>query len=115
MKIQTIHTSAIGDVLNESSATGFRITNADGHSVELRIENDVVSLKTGKHKTVLMVGASAAITGKQFTGIVVDDLMPPRKQVCYDCYEKVTWLAPDGRCASCTRMTPDEVTGSAPD
>lgn len=33
------------------------------------------------------------------------------KKYCYQCYASVNWLAPDGRCAKCTRMTPDEVGG----
>lgn len=30
---------------------------------------------------------------------------------CYGCNEKVTWLAPDGRCKSCTRLTIEEIQG----
>lgn len=30
---------------------------------------------------------------------------------CYGCGEKVDWLAPDGRCGDCTRLTPEEVVG----
>lgn len=28
---------------------------------------------------------------------------------CYQCDKPVEWLAPDGRCGECTRLTPDEV------
>lgn len=31
------------------------------------------------------------------------------KRQCYGCHEYVTWLAPDSRCSSCTRLSPDEV------
>lgn len=31
---------------------------------------------------------------------------------CYQCDEKVSWLAPDGRCSICTRCTPEEVAGT---
>ena len=30
---------------------------------------------------------------------------------CYECDAEVHWLAPDGRCAKCTRYTPDQVEG----
>lgn len=33
------------------------------------------------------------------------------KQYCYQCYEVVNWLAPDGRCAKHTRLTPEEIRG----
>jgi hypothetical protein len=32
---------------------------------------------------------------------------------CYDCERKVKWLAPDGRCGSCTICTPEEIAGGA--
>ena len=38
MKTSTIHTSTLGDVLNPSSATGFRIEESPGRIVELRSE-----------------------------------------------------------------------------
>ena len=38
MKTYTIHSSALGDVLNPSSATGFRVVDErTGRSVELRV------------------------------------------------------------------------------
>lgn len=30
---------------------------------------------------------------------------------CYQCDQEVLWLAPDGRCACCTRCTPEELLG----
>jgi hypothetical protein len=30
---------------------------------------------------------------------------------CYQCDVETTWLAPDSRCGSCTRHTPDEIRG----
>ena len=30
---------------------------------------------------------------------------------CYECEEEVKWLADDGRCKDCTRLTPEEVEG----
>ncbi len=32
-------------------------------------------------------------------------------KTCYQCEKKVAWLAPDSRCASCTRWTPEEIRG----
>lgn len=34
---------------------------------------------------------------------------------CYECEEKVNWLASDGRCKGCTRLTPEEVQGITED
>lgn len=34
---------------------------------------------------------------------------------CYECDAEVHWLAPDGRCAKCTRYTPDQVIGEGTD
>lgn len=103
MRIQTIHANALGDVLNESSATGFRITDDRGNVAELR--NDM---------TVRVNGATYSV---EYLADIAHALRlaPIRKQTCYQCDQDVTWLAPDGRCASCTRTTPAEVTGSAPD
>ena len=30
---------------------------------------------------------------------------------CYQCENKVEWLAPDSRCGACTRWTPEEILG----
>lgn len=30
---------------------------------------------------------------------------------CYECESRVWWLAPDGRCVECTRLTPAQLTG----
>jgi hypothetical protein len=32
-------------------------------------------------------------------------------KTCYQCEGRVSWLAPDGRCKKCTRMTAEEVRG----
>ncbi len=32
-------------------------------------------------------------------------------RLCYECDTPVHWLAPDGRCAKCTRCTPEQVKG----
>lgn len=37
----------------------------------------------------------------------------PSLPVCYECLKPVLWLAPDGRCKSCTRCTPEDITGGA--
>lgn len=34
-------------------------------------------------------------------------------QNCYQCDRLAPWLAPDSRCAKCTRLTPEEVRGDA--
>lgn len=39
MKAQTIHANACGDVLNVTSAAGFRVEDANGRVVELRVES----------------------------------------------------------------------------
>jgi len=33
--------------------------------------------------------------------------------LCYQCFKPVKWLAPDSRCCSCTRCTPEEITWGA--
>lgn len=38
MKTQTIHSNKMGDVLNTTTATGFRATDGEGKPVELRTE-----------------------------------------------------------------------------
>ena len=42
----------------------------------------------------------------------VMDLLPVENpQICYQCDKAVKWLAPDGRCDQCTRLTPEEIRG----
>ena len=31
---------------------------------------------------------------------------------CYQCGKECGWLAPDSRCADCTRYTPEEIIGN---
>lgn len=31
--------------------------------------------------------------------------------ICYQCDNRVMWLAPDSRCKDCTRFTPEEIQG----
>lgn len=45
MRIQTIHTNKFGKVLNESSATGFLITDDQGRKLEAHAENGRVMLQ----------------------------------------------------------------------
>lgn len=35
----------------------------------------------------------------------------PKQFECYQCEKVVPYLFPDSRCASCTRISPDELTG----
>jgi Zn finger protein HypA/HybF involved in hydrogenase expression len=35
----------------------------------------------------------------------------PTVLICYECDAEVKWLAPDGRCSKCTRMTVNEIVG----
>jgi YD repeat-containing protein len=47
MKIQTIHTNALGRVLNETNATGFRITDDQGRVVEVTANGKGTAFKFG--------------------------------------------------------------------
>lgn len=51
MKTQTIHANACGDVLNVTSATGFRVEESTGRIVELRTETGRATIHIG-HYTV---------------------------------------------------------------
>lgn len=44
MKTQTIHSNNMGDVLNTTTATGFRATDGVGKTVELRTETGVATI-----------------------------------------------------------------------
>lgn len=141
MRIQTIHTNAMGRVLNETNATGFRITDNQGRVAEVMVEAGIVVLRTPKGRLIsLGVSDRTELTGKRPTGILVDEIVPikdlmaltnsvaahnqrldklPRAVlmdedtvVCYGCNKSVYWLAHDGRCKECTHMTPDEAGGS---
>ena len=81
MKATTIHINALGEVTNPISAHGFRLEDAHGDWIEARVIDGELRVLTG---------------GRYF---------------CYQCDARVRWLAPDGRCESCTQLTPDEVTG----
>lgn len=83
MKATTIHINALGEVTNPISANGFRLEDDHGAWVEARVVDG--SLRFEFH------GREQKIDSRTL--------------------EPVRWLAPDGRCESCTRLTPDEVTG----
>lgn len=120
MKTSTIHTSALGDVVNPSSATGFRVEDIHGCVVELRSESGQAVLRAGrfdvsvqfiidllKQKALI---ESARPRGKSITGVWVDELFSGDKS-CYECHRPANWLAPDSRCGDCTRLTVEQVTG----
>lgn len=43
--------------------------------------------------------------------MIIDDLP---FSFCYQCDKRSIWLAEDGRCKDCTRLTPEEVRGDYP-
>lgn len=47
MKIQTIHSNVLGDVVNLTSATGVRITDDNGNELEVRTESGCIVLHFG--------------------------------------------------------------------
>lgn len=49
MKAQTIHTNPMGEVLNVTSATGFRVEESPGRIVELRTETGRAVLHVGHY------------------------------------------------------------------
>ena len=100
MKTSTIHTHPMGDVLNPTSATGFRIEESHGRIVELRTETGRALLHVGRH--VVTVQFIADMLEQQVRG----------DKTCYECGKPAKWLAPDSRCGDCTRLTADEVRGS---
>ncbi len=100
MKTSTIHTNPMGDVLNVTSATGFRVEESPGRIVELRSETGRAVLHVGHH--VVTVQSIADMLEQKDRADTV---------VCYGCDKRVYWLAPDGRCANCTRCSADEVRG----
>lgn len=74
MRIQTIHTNALGDVLNESSATGFRITDNQGRSVDMRVVDGMVTVRTAKGAVLIgVMDEPAKLLGKTPTGVIVDE------------------------------------------
>ena len=81
MRMQTIHSNALGDVLNETSATGFRITDDQGNVVELR--NDMTirvrgAIFTAEHLADIVRAHAIRPRGKRATGVIMDELEPPR-------------------------------------
>jgi len=113
MKIQTIHTNALGRVLNETSATGFLITDNQGRTVEVIIEDGKVVLRTSNSRITLFapMDEPAKLNGMEVTGVIVDDPCTDTV-ICYGCNEQVYWLSPGVLCKNCTRLTPDELRGS---
>lgn len=49
MKAQTIHTNPMGEVLNVTSATGFRVEESPGRVVELRTNLGQPTIHIGHH------------------------------------------------------------------
>lgn len=125
MRIQTIHRNPMGDVLNECSAQGFRITNAEGNSITVTVEGDQINIEGDPFVTGYHNGRISAlrmipngISGKKATGVIIDELMPRSAKnqllhACYECGKPAKWLADDSRCSRCTRLTPDEIIGGS--
>lgn len=101
MKTSTIHTNPMGDVLNVTSATGFRIEESPGRVVELRSETGRALLHVGRHVVTV-----------QFIADMLEQQERAAMKTCYECGKPAMWLAPDSRCSDCTRLTPDQVRGS---
>lgn len=49
MRIQTIHRNTMGDVFNECSAHGFRITTENGDVYDINTEGEMVTIQTSGH------------------------------------------------------------------
>lgn len=45
---------------------------------------------------------------------MLPDSIDSTSYYCYQCGLQVSYLFPDSRCKSCTRLTPDEVQGLVP-
>lgn len=120
MRIQTIHRNPMGDVLNECSAQGFRISDAEGNSITVTVEGDQINIEgdpfvtgyyDGRLRALRMV--PGGIGGKKPTGLVVDGPLVVGDRACYECGRKTAYLFDDGRCGNCTRLTPDEIIGGS--
>jgi len=77
MKAQTIHSNALGDVLNESTASGFRITDNKGRSCELRVKDGMVYLLTPRGRNKILVGVMdepTKLCGVAPTSILLDEV-----------------------------------------
>lgn len=97
MKTYTIHENACGQVLNETSAVGFRVVDDTGRTIELIARNGRV-----------LIVENGWTTAADHTDLARSqlDLLEPLKP-CYQCDRLVAWLAPDSRCSQCTRTVPN--------
>jgi hypothetical protein len=76
MKIQTIHTNALGRVLNETNATGFRITDDQGLVVELHSDMTIHvrgAIFTVEHLENIVRAHQIRPRGKSVTNMIVDE------------------------------------------
>ena len=75
MKIQTIHKNPMGQVLNETSAAGFRITDNQGRTVDVLVEDGKAVLRTGRGYKILLAvrDEPAPLEGCKITGVIVDE------------------------------------------
>lgn len=138
MRIQTIHRNPMGDVLNECSAQGFRITTENGDVHDINTEGGMVTIQTRGHifnlpelLRMLDIKKPAAcrcvdcggdqpkhdphcaymrdLHGDPTAAVGSAEARAERTKTCYQCDRPVTWLAPDSRCGDCTRLTPEEL------
>lgn len=92
MKTSTIHTNPMGDVLNVTSATGFRVEESPGRIVELRSETGRAVLHVGHHVVTVQSIAdmleqqarSAQLRGKSITKVWLDEIAEENRKYVDD-------------------------------
>lgn len=93
MKTYTIHENACGQVLNESSAVGFRVVDAAGGAIELVVRNG----------NVLIVGNGWGITADLLCDLVRSQFNQPRQDALSTAHDRTS----DGRVEFLLNHVPD--------
>lgn len=115
MQIYTIHKNAGGTVVNPISASGIQIDGPCGERLVLNITDSGVEISVSGFAATSSSGDSRDRSLRARLDFHCSPAMPPADdngfRICYQCGRQTTWLAPDSRCGTCTRLTADEVRG----